>query len=623
MTSVSEQDLIQRDIERYLELHEHKQLCRFVAVGSVDDGKSTLIGRLLHDTHGLYEDQLSAVRRASRLKSGQEIDFSLFTDGLKAEREQGITIDVAYRYFSTEKRKFIIADTPGHVQYTRNMATGASTADVAVILIDARLGVLQQSRRHAYIASLLGIPELAVCVNKMDLEGYRRERFEQIRGEFSRFAFKLGFSGVDFFPISAKGGDNVVHRSRNMTWYEGRTLLEHLEAVPIGGQRQQLPFRYPVQYVIRPNLDYRGFAGQIAAGGVQVGDPVMILPSRRRSRIAAIDSSDGPRGEAFAPMSVTLRLSDEVDVSRGDMIVHPDAAPRTDRRFDAILVWMSERPLDRQKSYLLKHTTQIVRAQVDHVAYVTDLETLDPLPAAHLELNEIGRVTLCCHRPIHYDAYTQSRSTGSFVLIDSLTNDTVAAGMILEGEPGPSDWVGGQRPDHPHTQVSPVERRERLGQTGLCVFLTGLPAAGKSALAFALERRLFDCGRLAVVIDPDDGATRHHLRADGSSPAHAPELARRLADAGVVTIFSFAAPLRADREAVRADVGAGRFFEVHVATSPEQCRARDLRGRWDWAHSAPSYEPPDSPDAVISLDSVDPEEAARRLADAIDARCRS
>jgi bifunctional enzyme CysN/CysC len=622
MKSASEHDLIERDIERYLELHENKELCRFVAVGSVDDGKSTLIGRLLHDTHGLYEDQLSAVQRASRHKAGQEIDFSLFTDGLKAEREQGITIDVAYRYFSTEKRKFIIADTPGHVQYTRNMATGASTADVAVILIDARLGVLQQSRRHAYIASLLGIPELAVCVNKMDLEGHRRERFEQIRKEFARFAGRLGFTGIEFFPISAKGGDNVVHRSPNTPWYVGKTLLQHLESVPIGAAPRQEHFRYPVQYVIRPNLDYRGFAGQIAAGVVRKGDPVMVLPSKRRSRIASIDTFEGPRSEAFAPMSVTLRLTDELDVSRGDMIVHADAVPQSNRRFDAMLVWMSERPLDRQKSYLLKHTSQIVRAEVEHVAYVTDLETLDPLPAAHMELNDIGRVTLSCHRPLHYDAYRQSRSTGSFVLIDSLTNDTVAAGMILEGEPRPRDGKDGHRPDQPHTQVSPVERRQRLGQTGLCVFLTGLPGAGKSALAFALERRLFDFGRHAVVIDPDDGATRA-VRADGSSPAHAPELARRFADAGVVTIFSFAAPLRADREAVRADVGAGRFFEVHVATSPEQCRASDLRGRWDWAHRAPSYEPPERPDAVISLDCTDPDEAARQLAHAIDARCRS
>jgi bifunctional enzyme CysN/CysC len=621
MASAREHDLIERDIERYLELHEHKQLCRFVAVGSVDDGKSTLIGRLLHDTHGLYEDQLSAVRRASRQKSGQEIDFSLFTDGLKAEREQGITIDVAYRYFSTAKRKFIIADTPGHVQYTRNMATGASTADVAVILIDARLGVLQQSRRHAYIASLLGIPELAVCVNKMDLEGYRRGLFEQIRAEFAQFVGRLGFSGVEFFPISAKGGDNVVHRSANTPWYAGKTLLEHLETVPIGGAPREEHFRYPVQYVIRPNLDYRGFAGQIAAGVVRKGDPIVILPSKRRSRVAAIDATDGPRTEAFAPMSVTLRLTDEVDVSRGDMIVHPDALPRTSRRFDAMLVWMNERPLDRHKSYLLKHTTQIVRAEVDHIAYVTDLETLEPLPASRLELNDIGRVTLSCHRPVHYDAYRQSRSTGSFVLIDSITNNTVAAGMILDGEASPSDRVRSAHPDQPHTQVSPLERRERLGQTGLVVWLTGLPAAGKSALAFACERRLFDLGRLAAVVDPHDGASGA-LRIDGSSPAQAPEIARRLADAGLVTIFSFASPLRADREAVRAEVGAGRFFEVHVATSPELCQERDTRGRWDWAHRAPSYEPPERPDAVISLDSVDPDQAARQLADAIDERCR-
>src|SRR5690606_16110619 len=428
---MSEQQLIEQDIQTYLQQHQQKELLRFVAVGSVDDGKSTLIGRLLHDTHGVYEDQLSAVKRASS-RGEVEIDFSLFTDGLKAEREQGITIDVAYRYFSTAKRKFIIADTPGHVQYTRNMATGASTANVAVILIDARLGVLQQSRRHAYIAALLGIPHLAVCINKMDLKEYRSDVFDEIRAEFKAFTERLGFKDVFFVPISALKGDNVVHRSQHTPWYEGRTLLEYLETVPIASDHNQSDFRYPVQYVLRPNLHYRGFCGQIASGVVRRGDPVMVLPSRKTSRIAAVDTFEGEVEQAFAPMSITLRLEDEVDISRGDLLVHPDNLPRVGTRFDAMLVWLSERPLDRQKSYLLKHTTQLVRAEVEQIGYTTDLETLEQIPAERLELNDIGRVTMHCHRPLYYDPYQKSRATGAFVLIDSLTNNTVAAGMIVD-----------------------------------------------------------------------------------------------------------------------------------------------------------------------------------------------
>ena len=376
----TEQDQISNDILGYLEQHQQKELLRFVSVGSVDDGKSTLIGRLLHDTHGIYEDQLSAVKRASG-RAGMEIDFSLFTDGLKAEREQGITIDVAYRYFSTAKRKFIIADTPGHVQYTRNMATGASTANVAIILIDARLGVLQQSRRHAYIASLLGIPHLFVGINKMDLVSYSQDVFNRIREEFAAFLAPLGFKGVRFIPMSALKGDNVVHRSDSMPWYDGNTLLEHLESVPIASDRNHDDFRYPVQYVLRPDLNYRGFSGAIASGVVKKGDQVMVLPSRRTSTVVAIDTFDGEKEQAFAPMSVTLRLADEIDISRGDMLVHPDNLPHVAQRFETMLVWLSERALDRQKSYLLKHTTQMVRANVEHVAYTTDLETLKQTPA--------------------------------------------------------------------------------------------------------------------------------------------------------------------------------------------------------------------------------------------------
>jgi bifunctional enzyme CysN/CysC len=358
---MSDPEVTPENIERYLEQHQTKELLRFVSVGSVDDGKSTLIGRLLHDTKGVYEDQLSSVKKAST-KGGMEIDFSLFTDGLKAEREQGITIDVAYRYFSTDRRKFIIADTPGHEQYTRNMATGASTANVAIILIDARLGVLPQSRRHAYIASLLGIPHLLVAINKLDLENYSQEVFDRITRDFGRVAEKLAFKDVTFVPISAKLGDNVVHASTNTPWYKGPTLLEFLETVPIASDRNQTDFRFPVQYVVRPNLDYRGFAGEVAAGVVRKGDPILVLPSRKTSRVASIDTFDGALQSAGPSRAVTLRLEHEIDISRGDMLVHPDNVPEVARRFDANVVWLSERELDPNKSYLLKHTTRLVCA---------------------------------------------------------------------------------------------------------------------------------------------------------------------------------------------------------------------------------------------------------------------
>lgn len=618
---MDERKLIESDVEAYLERHQNKELLRFVTVGSVDDGKSTLIGRLLHDTHGLYEDQLSAVKKASK-RTGEEIDFSFFTDGLKAEREQGITIDVAYRYFSTEKRKFIIADTPGHTQYTRNMATGASTAHVAVILIDARLGVLQQSRRHAYIASLLGIPHLAVCVNKMDLEGYRKERFDEICAEFKAFTAQLRFSEVSFVPISAKLGDNVAHPSTQMPWYDGPTLLLLLETLPLDRDLNFSDFRYPVQYVLRPNLNYRGFAASIASGVVKKGDPIMVLPSRKLTHVSGIDTFEGEVESAAAPRSVTLRLAQEIDISRGDMLVHPDNTPKVATRFDAMLVWMSEKPLDRQKSYLLKHTTQLVRAEIRSVQHTIDLEqTLDQKPAARLELNDIGRVTVSCHKPLYFDAYTKNRTTGAFILIDSLTNNTVAAGMILDADPPLPTRAerDAEAAAQPHSQISQAERAERLGQKGATIWLTGLPASGKSAIAYALERRLFDQGRFAMVIDPEDGLARS-ARPDGSSPEQAPELARRATDAGILAIFAFATPLRADRAALRDTVGPDRFVEVHVCTPRTICETRDRRGAYDPTHPAPEYEEPQEPDIAISLEKLDAEEAAYEIVRVLEKR---
>jgi bifunctional enzyme CysN/CysC len=550
--------LIDRDIAEYLRRHEHKELLRFVTVGSVDDGKSTLIGRLLHDTHGIYEDQLSAVKRASKTEG---IDFSLFTDGLKAEREQGITIDVAYRYFSTEKRKFIIADTPGHVQYTRNMATGASTAHVAIILIDARLGVLQQSRRHAFIASLLGIPELTVCVNKMDLCDFDQKVYDDIQRTFSAFAERLSFRHVTFVPISALDGDNVVAKSPRASWYSGPTLLEHLETVPIPGADLAQGFRYPVQTVLRPNLDYRAFAGQVAAGAVKKGDEIQVLPSGKKSRVVAIDSFEGDLEMAFAPQSVALRLADEIDISRGDMLVHPTRPPKVGRRFDAMLVWLSERPLDPQKSYFLKHTTQYVRASIEHIAYSVNLETLEEVPAERFVLNDIGRATVSCHRPLFYDPYTESRSTGAFVLIDSITNNTVAAGMIV-GETARAGDKSTERGSG--TQVSALERRERLGQGGAAVSLTGATSAEKVALAYTLERRLFDRGKVALVVE-------HGV---------APALGQLLVDSALIGIFTEGAPGLAET------IGAERFVEHPLTTANTDveetaeliCRELERRG---------------------------------------------
>ena len=485
----SERELVSSDIEAYLRRHQDKELLRFVAVGSVDDGKSTLIGRLLYDTGSVYEDQLAAVRKATQM-AGTDVDLSLLTDGLAAEREQGITIDVAYRYFHTDRRKFIIADTPGHVQYTRNMVTGASTANVALILIDARLGVLQQSRRHAYIASLLGIPHLAVCVNKMDLVEYEQARFTAIREEFSKFTKALSFSDVSFFPTSALLGDNCVHRSAKIPWYEGPTVLEFLESVPVHEARDLAHFRYPVQYVLRPNLDYRGFAGRIASGVVKRGDPIVSLASGKTSRVKAIDTFDGELTEAFAPQSVTLRLEDEIDVSRGDMLVHPDDAPRVTRTFDAQLVWMHDVPLDTQKTYLLKHTTQIVRVDIDRVHWRKDMDTLDDVSATTLGLNDIGRATLTAHRALLLDAYGSNRETGSFILIDPIANTTVGAGMVVgDARPidarearGPVPGVVGTRAD-----VVAFLRHHRLCVQG-SVSASGAPQA--AVVGFAVTDNL-------------------------------------------------------------------------------------------------------------------------------------
>ncbi len=459
-------------------------LLRFTTAGSVDDGKSTLIGRLLYDSKTVYEDQLASVRKATTNQSTNGLDLSLLTDGLRAEREQGITIDVAYRYFATPRRKFIIADTPGHEQYTRNMATGASTANLAIILIDARYGVLPQSRRHAYIAGLLGIPHLVIAINKMDLVEFREEIFRSIRAEFLEFAEKLGFRDLQFIPLSALEGDNVVRPSARTPWYDGPSLLEHLETVPIGDDRNLTDFRFPVQYVIRPNLDFRGFAGQIASGVIRRGDPIQVLPSGKISRVKSLVTYDGELDEAFAPMSVTVCLEDEVDVSRGDLLAHPDNIPGTFRRFEADLVWMNGKPLKLDRPYLLKHTAQTVQARVRELRHRADIQTLSPIPATELHLNEIGSVVVESQRPLFCDPYEKNRQTGSFILIDPITNDTLAAGMV--------------RGAVTRAVAGPVTAEERQARIGHGPVLIVLPDAAEQT-ARQVERELFDHGYLVHV----------------------------------------------------------------------------------------------------------------------------
>jgi bifunctional enzyme CysN/CysC len=603
------------EVEAQLRRHQEKELLRLVVVGSVDDGKSTLIGRLLHDTNGVYDDQLSAVKRAST-QAGMEIDFSLFTDGLKAEREQGITIDVAYRYVSTERRKFIIADTPGHIQYTRNMATGASTANVGLILIDARLGVLQQSRRHAYIASLLGIPHLAVAVNKMDLVDWSQDVFQRICDEFRRFAAQLDFKDVTFVPVSALKGDNIVERSERAPWYTGPSILGHLETVPIAADRNLQDFRYPVQYVIRPHLNYRGFAAEIASGRVSKGDPILVLPSRQRSRVASIDTYEGSVESAAAPLSVTLTLTDEVDVSRGDMLVHPDSVPNVNNRFEATLVWMHQKPLDPQKSYLLKQTTQLQRVEIEQIVSRTNLDTLQPEPCETLELNDIGTVRVRANRPLFFDAYRKNRRTGAFILIDSLGNGTVAAGVILAPSTGAARSQGepGQ-----HSMVSPRERQERLGQRGTVVLLSGLPGAGKTEVAYAAERLLYDRGHVALVVDAADRPAGSAAPAESAQPSEsALELCRRAADAGLVVLLAYATPSGAGRTLGQAAIGSDRWLEIAVSAPLERRRAAasDFYAR----HAEPQYEPPAAPAGAVDLGALSSEAAARVIVDLLEQR---
>ncbi|SFB19193.1 adenylylsulfate kinase /sulfate adenylyltransferase subunit 1 [Amycolatopsis marina] len=606
------------------------RLLRLATAGSVDDGKSTLIGRLLYDSKAILEDQVAAVERTSRERGGDRPDLSLLTDGLRAEREQGITIDVAHRYFATPRRKFIIADTPGHVQYTRNMVTGASTADLALILVDAVRGVLEQSRRHAFIASLLGIPHLVVCVNKMDLVDYSRERFAEIREEFRRFAMKLDVHDLTFVPISALHGDNVVHRTVNMPWYEGTSLLHWLEEVHVASDRNLIDARFPVQYVIRAQHTgpgepggFRGYAGTMAGGVLKRGDEVVVLPSGVRSSIRAIWGPGGrPLDEAFPPAAVTLQLADEVDVARGDQICRPGNRPHVEQDLDAMLCWLTERgELRPGARYTLRHTTASTPVRVRELDYRLDINTLHRDETAEaLTLNEIGRVRLRTQHPVLFDPYRRNRTTGSFVLVDDTTGATVAGGMLT----GPATGAAGA------VWQRPLVSRQERGSRGRTVWLTGLSASGKSTIATELERRLVAAGRPAYLLDGDN--LRHGLNADlGFGPAdraenvrRVGEVARLFADAGLLTIVSLISPYRADRDRARAaHIEAGLpFLEVFVDTPLDVCAARDPKGMYAKATAgeitgftgvdAP-YERPQAPDLVLRPTDGGPAELAEAV----------
>jgi len=613
-------------VEELLQRNQASDLLRFTTAGSVDDGKSTLIGRLLYDSKSIYEDQLESVEQDSRKLNREEIDLALVTDGLRAEREQGITIDVAYRYFSTPRRRFIIADTPGHEQYTRNMVTGASTANLALILIDARNGITTQSKRHGFIAALLGIPHVVVLVNKMDLVGFSQAVYEEIRAAYSAFAAKLAIRDLVFIPVSALRGDNVVHRSDNMPWYPGMPLMTHLETVYIASDRNLIDLRFPVQYVNRPHLDFRGFCGTVASGVVRAGDEIVVLPSRRTTRIKRIVSMDGDLEYAFPPQSVTLCLADEIDASRGSMFVHPGNQPHVAREVEAMIVWMDETPLVCHQPYWIKHTSQLLRGTVAALRYRVDPNELHREEAQSLGLNEIGRAQVQFFQPILFDEYSRNRQTGSFVMIDPATNRTVGAGMIIDR--GRAVRREDERPapasrniTRHRGEVTAADREGLLRQRPATLWFTGLSGAGKSTIAFALEKRLMDRGQLCYVLDGDN--IRHGLNRDlGFSPEERTENIRRIAevarlmnDAGLLVITAFIAPYREDRARAREIVGAERFVEVYVDAPLDLCESRDPKGLYKKARageigeftgvSAP-YEAPETPDVCLQTGSMDP-----------------
>jgi len=605
----------------------HSVRLRVVAVGSVDDGKSTLIGRLLHDAHRVFEDQLRSMRCGGAQGA---IDFSFLTDGLLAEREQGVTIDVAYRYFSTPRRHFMVADTPGHEQYTRNMVTGASNADLAVILVDASRGVTTQSKRHAFLASLLGVRHLVVVINKMDLTGYSREAFEAVRRDFGEFVAKLGAIDLAYLPVSALHGDNVVVRSQSMPWYEGPPLLSHLETVCVGSDTNMIDLRFPVQMVVRGENGFRGYAGQMASGVMRVGSTVIALPSGRISRVKRIMTCNGEAEHAFAPQSIAVVLEDEIDVSRGDMLAHPANVPRTAEYIEAMVVWMDERPLEPRRQYIVRQTNRSVKAKFTRIEYRIDPDDLHRRSAIALAMNDTGRVTLQLYSPLLCDEYTRNRKTGSFTVIDPETNATAAAGIVIERSRQAADREG----YCVKTRRMPVPT-PATHENAWTIWLTGLSGSGKSTLARALETRLREMGFAAFVLDGD--RLRKGLTRDlGFSPDDRKENIRRTAEtarlfneAGVIAIVALISPYRADRELARLAIGEDRFVEVFVDATIEACEARDIKGLYRRARageiseftgiSAP-YEKPLSPTIHLRTDKADVEQCVARILSCLDSK---
>ncbi|UXN60839.1 sulfate adenylyltransferase subunit CysN [Phyllobacterium zundukense] len=568
------------EINAYMAEQEKKSLLRFLTCGSVDDGKSTLIGRLLYDTKLIFEDQLAALTKDSRKHgtNGEDIDFALLVDGLEAEREQGITIDVAYRFFSTPKRKFIVADTPGHEQYTRNMATGASTADLAIVLVDARQGILRQTRRHSFIASLLGIRNIILAVNKIDLVDYSQDIFDKIVADYQEFASKLGFNTIQAIPLSARFGDNVIGPSANLPWYKGPALLQHLENVPLESADEARPFRFPVQFVNRPNLDFRGFSGTIASGSVAPGDEVVVAKSGKSSRVKRIVTWDGDLKSAGEGEAVTIVLDDEIEVSRGNMLVAPDARPDVADQFAANVVWFAEHALIPGRSYILRTETDQVTATITDLKYRIDINSFAQEAAKSLDLNEVGVVNISTQEPIAFDAYKSNRSTGSFILIDRLTNATVGAGMI--------DFAL-RRASNVHWQALDVDKASRAAQKDqkpAVVWFTGLSGSGKSTIANLVEKRLSSLGKHTYILDGDN--VRHGLNRDlgfteedrVENIRRVGEVAKLMADAGLIVLVSFISPFASERRMVRELLDNGEFLEVFVDTPFEECAKRDPKG---------------------------------------------
>jgi bifunctional enzyme CysN/CysC len=613
------------DIDAYLHRQSETPLLRFITCGSVDDGKSTLIGRLLYDTRLILDDQLAALEADSRKvgTQGDDIDFALLVDGLAAEREQGITIDVAYRFFATDRRKFIVADTPGHEQYTRNMATGASTADLAVILVDARKGVLTQTRRHSYIVALMGIRHVVLAVNKMDLTGWSREIFDAIVGEYADFARQIGLASFVAIPLSGLRGDNVATRSASAPWYEGPTLLEHLETVALDEERRAAdPFRMPVQWVNRPNQDFRGFAGLIAGGTVRPGDRIRVLPGGRTSAVQRIVTKDGDLPLAVAGQSVTLTFADEIDCSRGDIVAAANDAPETADQFLTTIVWMTEEKLLPGRAYWLKIGARTVSAQVSQIKHKINVNTLEHVAAKALDLNEIAACNIVLDQPVAFDPYAANPDTGGFILIDRETNATVAAGMIQ---------FALRRAQNVHWQSIDVSREARAdikGQKAGVLWFTGLSGAGKSTIANFVEKRLHSLGRHTVLLDGDN--IRHGLSRDlgftdedrVENIRRVTEVARLMADAGLIVIVSFISPFRAEREMARARMARGEFLEVYVDTPLEEAERRDVKGLYKKARAGElknftgvdsPYEPPLAPEIHIRTMAMAPEDAAERI----------